>query len=246
MRRLAAALLLMVLALPARAQVDHVTEYAACLDLLRERPQVAYDSARVWYRAGGGDGAWHCAALAMIQLGEFEKAARALEEIAANGVEVGKSPPGTIYGQAADAWRLAGDPKRAAKVVEEAYKREPENLALQFEWARALVEIDRPKEAMEVLEQARMLRYDPDTLAVKAGALIKIGRPLDALQALNEALAINPKNPWALLERARMQRRGGNPKKARADFETLIQTYPEAPVSATALAALKEVDATGR
>ncbi|MEQ9643617.1 MAG: tetratricopeptide repeat protein [Alphaproteobacteria bacterium] len=242
-----AIIVVLLLATPAGAQrIDHVTEYAACLDLVRDRPEQAYESAWVWHSVGGGDGALHCAALALMRTGRYAKAAEMLINIAANGVEVGRTPPGTIYGQAADALRLAKQPDKAAAVIEKAAKRDPKNLALQFELARVLVETDRPKDALKLLEEARMLRYDPDTLAVRAGALNRIGRPLDALESLNEALMIDPTNVWALLVRARMLRAGRQLERAKADYATIIENYTPQPVATTAEAELGELLAKGR
>ncbi len=237
----------LLLASPAAAQqIDHVTEYTACLDLVRTQPEKAHQSAWVWYSAGGDGGALHCVGLALIQLRRYEKAAEILLELAARGVEAGRTPPGTIYGQAGDALRLAGQPKRAAEVIETAANRHPENLALRFELARALVEVGRGKEALGVLEETRILRYDPDTLAVKAAALNRIGRPLDALRALDEALLIDPTNVWALLERARMLRAGRELERSKADYAKIIESYPTQPVAVTAETELSELLVTGK
>jgi tetratricopeptide (TPR) repeat protein len=240
--------LVLAVAVPAQARdIDHVTEYLACLDLVRDLPQKAYDAAKNWYAAGGDDAARHCAALALLRLGDFEPAARALQDLAVRGQRVGRTPPATLWGQAADAWRLAGKPEQAIDLMRLALARDSDSLALRTELARVLSEAGRNDEALAELDKIFAKRlYDPTALAVKAGVLYRTGRPLDALRALDQSLLMEPANAWALLERARIKRAGKDFIGARKDFTELAETFATLPVAAIARTALAEIKATGR
>ena len=63
-------LLLAALAVtPARAaEIDHAEEYAACMALVEEDAEEAFETALAWESMGGGNAARHCAAVALIGL----------------------------------------------------------------------------------------------------------------------------------------------------------------------------------
>jgi predicted Zn-dependent protease len=242
--------LLLVLGLlaaaPAQArQIDHVQEYIACLDLVRDLPDKAYEAARTWFDAGGGDAARHCAALALLQVDKYEPAAEALQALAERGQSIGRTPPASLWGQAADAWRLAGKPDKAVDMMRLAMARDSDSLLLRTELARVLSETGRDSEALNELDKVFAKRlYDPMALAVKAGVLYRGGRPLDALRALDQSLLVEPANPWALLERARIKLTGGDFIGARKDYTLLTQRFPTLPVAAVARAALERIKTT--
>jgi len=64
--------------------------YQQCVGMMKTDPQGAYYQALAWHSQGGGSGAEHCGALALVQLGRYTEAAPKLDAIAdLLGVEVG-------------------------------------------------------------------------------------------------------------------------------------------------------------
>ena len=80
--------------------------------MLRQDPEGALTFAESWEAAQGGEGARHCGALALLAMGEPEKAAERLESLA-------RDSPGSaaaraaIFSQAVQAWMMANQSGRA-------------------------------------------------------------------------------------------------------------------------------------
>src|ERR1700754_736882 len=56
--------------------------YDVCVQLSKQHPDQALEMASKWDALGGGDGARHCRALALIGLEEYGQAAQELEDLA--------------------------------------------------------------------------------------------------------------------------------------------------------------------
>src|SRR3712207_5307380 len=78
-----------------------------CFGLLRTDPEGARFFADGWEAAGGGDGARHCAALALLALGETERGAERLEDLARRS-DADPATRAAIFAEAGNAWTLAG------------------------------------------------------------------------------------------------------------------------------------------
>ena len=113
---------------PEPPRLSQAPEYARCLDLLLADPAGARGFARDWHMQGGGEGAAQCEALAQLSLGEADAAAEALERIAARS-EAGLAARAAVFGQAAEAWRAAGKPQRAAAAASLALALTPQDPA---------------------------------------------------------------------------------------------------------------------
>ena len=87
-------------------------EYERCLSLLRSDPDEARTVAEAWAASGGGEGAQHCLALALLATGDARRAAERLEQLGRTG---NGSPEAraSVFGQAVQAWMLAGETGRA-------------------------------------------------------------------------------------------------------------------------------------
>ena len=107
--------------------------YAKCLDMTVKTPDNAINEALIWKGEGGGVPARHCEALGLFYLGEFEEAAVRLERLI-DDMRVGRDMPvrlgkrlvanafllAEIYGQAANAWLVAGEIVRAEEAIDNA------------------------------------------------------------------------------------------------------------------------------
>ena len=69
--------------IPLSAEAVSAKLYADCMALARSTPKKAIGVAAKWERNGGGEGARHCSAVALLNTGEYEEAARRLESLAA-------------------------------------------------------------------------------------------------------------------------------------------------------------------
>jgi tetratricopeptide (TPR) repeat protein len=231
-------------ALPAAAApTDHAGEYRACLKLVAQAPWEAYESARAWQPLGGGDAARHCAALALIELQQYDPAAHELEEIAQSQAERGEVPPAALLGQAANAWFLAGRLDRAEQTIISALERAPDDPALLVDWGRILGEAGRYSEALAALDQALAIDgADAGAHAFRASALRHLDRPAEAMAAADRALMLQPDNAAALLERGLLRRLAGDAAGARADWLKLAMAHEGTPAADAARAYLEEMD----
>lgn len=206
-------------------------EYEACLALLRIDPEGAAQRAMQWEERGGGDGARHCLALALLALGEPDRAAARLERLAgglAGGGAGGNAARASVYAQASQAWMMAGDPGRAYGAATLALVLMPDDPALLVDRALAAGAQGRYAEALEDLNRALSLdRGRADALVFRAAALRHLDRPEAAMQDIEAALRLNPESPEALLERGILRQLKGDAGGARGDWQRIIALAPD-------------------
>jgi tetratricopeptide (TPR) repeat protein len=223
-------------------------DYDRCLEMLRDDPEEAMRFAQAWDATGGGEGALHCAALAMIGLGEPDRAAERLERLAA-GSRAGGLARASVYGQAAQAWMMAGDANRAFGAVTMALTLAPTDPDLMVDRAVVLAALRRYGEALEDLDRA--LAQEPERVEAhvfRAAALRHLERQAEAMGAVERALALAPENAEALLERGILRQLRGDIQGARADWERVMQLAPESVAASLAQQnlALAELGPPGR
>ena len=64
------------------AEIDHANEYQSCMKEALRDPNKAYVGAVRWKDLGGGNGAEHCATMALIGMAFYKDAAARLEVLA--------------------------------------------------------------------------------------------------------------------------------------------------------------------
>ncbi len=231
---------------PARAQdgaAEQEREYQDCMILARAAPADGFDSALAWASLGGGDGARHCAAVALIELGQYREAARRLERLAAE-LRAGKPALSLeVLVQAGQAWILAGDTARAHAVQSAALDIDPDNVELLLDRGITLATAKSYWEAVDDLNRALELAPGrSDLLTLRASAY----RSLDALELAREdiarALTHAPDDPDALLERGMLRRLAGDAAGARDDWLRVIGLTEGTPTAAAARANLEKLD----
>jgi tetratricopeptide (TPR) repeat protein len=144
---------------PEPPRLSQAPEYGRCLDLLLVDPSGARGFARDWHMQGGGEGAAQCEALAQLSLGEADPAAEALERIAVRS-EAGIAARAAVFGQAAEAWRAAGKPQRAAAAASLALALTPQDADLLLERAMARLALGQEAAALADLDLAVVLDAD--------------------------------------------------------------------------------------
>lgn len=221
-------------ALPLPPDIPRLTtspQFDECLDLLQQDPDDALTFAGSWEAAGGGEGARHCAALALMALGESEKAAERLEQLARNS-QGSATARAAVFGQAAQAWVLAKQPGRAFAAATMGLIIAPHDLDLAVDRAVILGNLGRYAEALDDLDQ--VLQAAPDRAEAwvyRAAALRHLDRIDLAAQAAERALTLVPDNAEALLERGIIRQMKGDTDGARADWEAAIRVAPDSPAA---------------
>ncbi len=197
-----------------------------CFALLREDPEGARAFAANWEAAGGGEGARHCGALALVELDEPSRAAALLEQLAHDS-RADAAPRSAVLAQAARAWLIAGDAPRAIGAVTAALALTPDDADLLLDHAAALGVAGRHGESLGDLDRA--LALDPgraEALVLRAAALRHLDRPEPARRDIERALALAPEHVEALLERGILRQLTGDTEGARMDWERAIELAP--------------------
>jgi len=202
-------------------------QYDECLGLLRQDPEGALSFAESWEAAQGGEGAKHCAALALLGMGETEKAAERLELLGRNSAG-SATARAAIFAQAVQAWMLANQSGRAYAAATMGLTLVPADLDLMLDRAVALGTLGRFADALEDL--GRVLDADPERAEAwvfRAAALRHLDRAEQAGAAVDRALRLAPENAEALLERGIIRQLRGDVRGARADWERAIEVAPD-------------------
>ncbi len=221
-------------ALPLPPEPPRLTEdpeYDRCLGMLRTDPQGAQVLADAWEATGGGEGARHCAALALLGLGEPDRAAERLEFLAARS-QAGPAARSALYAQAGQAWMMASQPDRAFAATTLGLSLTPRDVDLLVDRSVALGTLGRYREALEDLDSA--VAIDPDRAEAwvfRAAALRHLDRTAEAEEAVAKALALDPDNAEGLLERGIIRQLKGDIAGARSDWERAITLAPDSPTA---------------
>ena len=248
--RLAAAAALALTALaaptavaPAFGQSADESEYAACLKLLDHDAEAAFESALAWQDVGGGPPARHCAALALVRLGQPAEAATRLEALAADMADARPWLRAGVLAQAGQAWLTADEPERANAAFTVALEITPEAPELYIDRAQALAQAGAFWAAIDDLSRAIELAPGrADAHAFRASAYRYIDNLDLALDDAERALALAPDDPIARLERGNIRRLRGDDAGARADWLRVLSVAPGGHAADDARSNLERLD----
>lgn len=226
--------------------LDHAQEYKACMILTHETPQGALESARVWAKRGGGDAAEHCAAVALISLGQYEEAAERLEKLAA--VMMPETDPTksdlrpSLLAQAGQAWLMAEQAERAEAAQTAALKLDPDNVELLVDRGIARASRANYWTALDDLNRALDLAPErSDLLVLRASAYRYLNTLELAWADLDQAMKLDPDNAEGLLERGILRHLSGDTARARADWQRVIEIARETPAADAAHSNLEKL-----
>lgn len=221
---------------------DRERRYAACMDLVRSKPERAWDEAEQWLGLDGAEQARHCGAAALMALGRYRDAAVRFESLA----QEAKTEPHVKAGlldQAGQAWLMAGDGQRAAANLRSAVKLEDRDADLWVDLGQALADTRDYAGAVTALDSAlRLHPLHPDALVLRATALRYLERMDEARSMLEMALDFYPSNVDALLERGIVRRLAGDSVGARADWLWVVNLEPDSVAAEAARANLARMD----
>lgn len=202
-----------------------------CFELLRTDPEAALTFATAWEQDGGGEGAQHCAALAVLAAGDVVGAANQLEQLAARS-RAGHAARAAVFAQAAQAWLMAGEAYRAFAATTLALTLTADDVELLIDRAAALGTMGRFGEAVADLDRA--LASDPqrpDALVFRAAAWRHLDRAEPARRDIELALELDRENAEALLERGILRQLAGDTEGARMDWERAIELAPNSAIA---------------
>ncbi|MHA1109306.1 MAG: tetratricopeptide repeat protein [Alphaproteobacteria bacterium] len=218
-------------------------QYNSCMQLAQKDAKKAQATASKWRASGGGVPAMHCLSIALLAMGYYAQAAENMEALAKGGGKLSASLRGDLYGQAGNAWTIAGKPERAYRVQSAALKLKPDDADLLIDRGITLAGSARYWEALDDLNRA--LEIAPgraDALTFRATAW----RNLDSLELAEEdigrALSLAPNNEDALLERGMIAAKKGDPAAARTDWLRVIELNSSSPPADAARAGLERLD----
>ncbi len=215
---------------PVPPRIAEGPDYEKCLGMLASDPAGANTFADAWQATGGGEAADHCLALAQVQLGDVQTGAEMLEKIAANS-NAPAVARASVYGQADQAWLMAGEPARALAAATLALSLSPDDVDLLIDRSVASGTLGHYEDAVDDLSHA--LELDPkraDALVLRAAAWRHEGHLDLAQDDVDRALARDPDNPEAYLERGILRQRHGDRAGAHNDW---VQAEALAPDTAT-------------
>ena len=216
---------------PVPPRIAEGGNYDRCLAMLTGDPEGAKGYAETWGAAGGGDAAVHCHALAEIGLGNAQTGAELLEHLAAASRD-DNATRASLYGQAGQAWMIAGDTARAYAAATLALSLDPDDPDLLLDHAVAAATLEHHQEAVTDLDHA--LEIEPrrtDALIYRAAAERHLKHLELAQDDIDRALTLDPENADALLERGILRQRQGDGAGARADWERARELAPNTATS---------------
>ncbi len=216
---------------PVPPRIAEGEDYEHCLDMLGSDPAGANTFADAWEATGGGEGAQHCHALAQLELGEVATGAEMLEKLAAasHAPAVAKA---TVYGQADQAWLMAGVPERALADATQALVLSGDDPDLLIDRSVAEATLGHYEDAVDDLSHA--LELDgrrPDALVLRGAAWRHVGHLELAQDDVDRALNLDPENPEAFLERGILRQRRGDRSGAQKDWTRAMTLAPDSATS---------------
>ncbi len=199
-------------------------QYASCLALAREDPEAGFRQARTWETSGGGTGARHCAAVALLGKGDHPGAATAFEQLGREMTGQSKQVRAELFAQAGQAWQAAGQPKKALAPQNAAIWIDPDNAEIWVDRSVTFAGLGAWREASEDLGRALQLAPGrADILTVRAAAWRNLAQPSRALADAEQALRLAPGSPDATLERGLARRALGDGAGAETDFRRVLR-----------------------
>ncbi len=221
--------------------------YTACMLLARKDAGQAQSAARDWHAKGGGVPAMHCLSVALLSLGYYAQAAENMEALARGDHKLSAALRSDLYGQAGNAWNIAGKPGRALRAQSAALKLKPDDADLLIDRGITLAGSARYWDALDDLNRA--LEIAPgrvEALVFRAAAWRKLGSLELAEEDIDRALLRAPENRSALLERGLIFEVNGDLAAARAAWLLMLDLAPDGPLTEAARGNLERIDVKRR
>lgn len=188
-------------------------QYEACLALINQSPESAYEEGLAWRAQGGSWPAMHCIALSQVAMGQYGIAARRLESTAEGAVVATDATRAIMLGQAGDSWMAAREYAFAERAFRRGRDFNTDDAGLALGVAQAALAQENWGAAEENASAALGLDSGLTTAwLVRAEARLGTGEYAGAAADIAEALARDDENIDALVLRGRIneaRRTGG-------------------------------------
>src|ERR1700749_2049914 len=232
-----------LMAAPAALQHLRGDRYQQCIDLTKSNAQGAYNQALAWHSAGGGAGAQHCEALALMALQRYDEAAPLLDTLAQQ-TNLQSASRIQLFDQAGNMWLLAENANNAERSFSNALILSSGDVEVLADRARARAMRKNWNGADADLTAALIRDADrADLLVLRASARHAAGRKKEARADIDAALGIFPNYGDALVERGAMKFEDGDAKGAVADWQQVVKLSPRSRAAALAGEYLSETQA---
>ena len=217
-------------------------DYNKCLKLVTRHADDAFEMAMNALKDGDDASAEHCAAVALINLKQFNEAARRLDALARKGSAGGAEMRAQIMDQAGNAWLLGGQPELATASFTAALALMPGEALYLIDRARASAMLDKWVAAETDLSAALVAEPgNAEALVLRASARRAQRNFQGAMGDVTQALAIEPDYPEALVERGLLRAAQNDKVNARKDFMRVLEIAadPDRKVADTAIDAAR-------
>ncbi|MDF1736143.1 MAG: hypothetical protein P1U37_12710 [Minwuia sp.] len=227
----------------AQALIPTVKTYQACTEAVDRDPETGMTAALQWRDLGGGRAAEHCVALALAANGNTRLAAARMQDLAEAFGVARPDMAATIMSQAAALWVLAREDARALTALDRALEWQGSDALLHLDRAHVLAGLERFDEARKAADMALSIDdLSAEAYALRAMINRRTGRTAAAETDIVTALALQPDQPQALVERARSRANAGDIRGAREDLLSVIAQDDEAAVAEDARRLLEQLD----
>ena len=205
---------------------DGEVDYDACLSLAERDAVSALDMAQTLKLKRGEDaaGGLHCEALALMKLDRPADAGRTFFELAERLTRADDAMRAEVYGQAGDAFAIAGNAENAIRAYDNAIARMPGE-AVYYAGRERVKAISGEWEGTRA-DAAEALAIDPfsfESLLLRSAANRTLGHPRAALVDANRAVEMRPRDLEALLERGLVHLELDDKAGAYADWSAVIR-----------------------
>jgi tetratricopeptide (TPR) repeat protein len=223
--------------------VPGADRYDRCLNLVRTKPQIAFDAALAWRDEGGGAPAEHCIAVSLVGLGHYGEGAVRLDKLAHDRTAGDAGNRAALLDQAGNAWLLAGQPEDALASFSAALKLTPNDPDLLADRARAkAMKKDWAGADADLSAALTISPKRPELLVLRASARRAMGQSHQALADLEAALKLRPDYDEALVERGALRFDAGDKAGARADWRKVIAQFPDSPAADAAREHIEQLE----
>lgn len=234
--------------------------YATCMDMADRVPDKGINLALEWMAAGGGVPARHCEAYGLARMGEHAEAAARFMKIAED-MRIGRDMPvrmgrrvvatepmlADMYGQAANAWLLAGEIIRSEDAIDLAITLSAKGTSQEYELTldRARIAAADEDFGLALRDLDYVLSKDPgrkDILVLIASAARGVGKLQRAEQALHEFQQAYPDDASGYLELGNLRHSQGRQEDARQAWIKVLLIEEAGENAAAARANLEKLD----
>ena len=193
--------------------------YSRCMSLADTHPAEAQKLAMQARTSGGGFAAEHCEAAALLNLKQYDEAAKRFHDVAEGATTEDLDLRTEAYDQAAQAWLMAQKPQNARGELDAGLKLAPKDIRLLMGRAQAEGLAHDLWAAIDDLNAALDIQPNRvEALVLRAAAYRQLDSTDLAADDIARAIALQPQFPDAYLERGTLRAIKGDYDGARADW----------------------------